>query len=660
MHNRIRRRNAVATTLLSMAISASLVFAAVPMASANDDGNPHRKPASSHTEPAATMVTARNDRVARLLASMSLEDKVGQMMQPDTRHITPQQAAEYHIGSILSGGGAAPESGNSASDWANRADSYQHAVINETGIPLLYGVDAVHGHNNVADATLFPHNVNLGQTGNAELVKQIGAITASEVRATGSNWVFTPTLGLPKNERWGRTYEAYGENADLSAKLGAAYIEGSQAGESGSGLAGSDSAIATAKHFIGEGITKDGVNQGDVPLDYNSEAFRKILDSELLVPYRAAVQDANVRSVMVSYNSIGGVKCHGNADLLTNVLKRGLGFTGIVITDYNGIDQIEGNLNYAQKVAKAVNAGVDMLMVDEHEGTQPKWIAARQAVIDGVNSGDIAMARVDDAVTRILNVKDEMGLLENPQLAYSNKELLAQFGGEAHRAVAREAVAQSLTLLKNRSTDDGSTLMNDLPSMKRIVVAGSSANDIGMQSGGWTITWQGSAGDITSGTTIYEGLKTAGKENGQTVDLKEDGSFTGNYDAAIVVAGESPYAEYAGDRTADQLTLQQKDINTISSIRKTHPNLPIVLVLTTGRALTITDQLKQVDAVVMAGFPGSEGEGVADVLLSADRDFSGHLTTTWPKDANNIAKKYIDPNTVLFPYGTGLVKSQVN
>ena len=591
------------------------------------------------------------DRVQQLLSQMTLEQKVGQMLQPDTRSITPEEVAEYYIGSILSGGGASPSTGNTAADWAARADEYQKAAIEGFGIPLLYGVDAVHGHNNVTDAVMFPHNVGLGQTGNAELVQQIGEITAKEVRATGANWTFTPTLGLPTNERWGRTYECYGENADLSARLGAAYITGSQ------GAFADYNAIATAKHFVGEGITTDGVNQGDVPLDYDSEEFQTILYEELLTPYKSAIA-AGVKSVMVTYNSIGGAKCHGNQALLTGVLKNELGFDGIVISDYNGVDQIEGNLTYAQKVQQAVNAGIDMLMVDGTEGSVAKWRAARQAVIDGVNSGAISIDRINDAVTRILNVKDEMGLLENPASAYSNQELLAEFGSDAHKAVARQAVSESLTLLKNTATQNGtSTIMQDLASMDNIVVAGTSANDIGMQCGGWTIWWQGFSGSYTSGTTIYEGLKEVAG-SGKTVDLSVNGTFTSDaYDAAIVVVGEAPYAESAGDRAAADLKLRDTDIEIINTISENHPDLPIIAVLTTGRPITIANQIDLFDAVIMAGFPGSEGAGVADVLLG-NQDFSGHLTFTWPWYAQDIEEKFTDSSKVLFEYGRGLTKAE--
>ncbi len=591
-----------------------------------------------------------SEKVQQLLDSMTLEQKVGQMLQPDTRSITPEEVAEYYIGSILSGGGASPSTGNTAADWAARADAYQQAAIEGFGIPLLYGVDAVHGHNNVTDAVMFPHNIGLGQTGNAELVAKIGEITAKEVRATGANWTFTPTLGLPKNERWGRTYECYGENPQLSALLGAAYITGSQ------GTWTESNAVATAKHFIGEGLAAGGVNQGDIPYDYDDPKFQEYLENELLIPYQSAI-DAGVKAVMITYNSLGGVKSHGHEQVITDLLKNRLGFDGIVISDYNGIDQIEGNLSYAQKVHKSINAGLDMLMLDGTEGAEPKWKAARAAIIDGVNSGAISMDRINDAVTRILNVKDEMGLLDNPESAYSNSALLADFACEEYKAVARQAVSESLTLLKNTATQNGtSTIMMDLADMDHIVVAGSSANDIGMQCGGWTIWWQGFSGSYTAGTTIYEGLKeVAGAD--VTVDLSVDGTFTSDaYDAAIVVVGEAPYAESSGDRAEGDLKLSDADIEAINTITENHPDLPVIAVLTTGRPITIANQLDQFDAVIMAGFPGSEGAGVADVLLG-EKDFTGHLTYTWPWYGQDIEEKFTDASKVLFEYGRGLKKA---
>lgn len=583
------------------------------------------------------------------LNSMTLEQKIGQMIQPDTRNITPEEVAEYQIGSILSGGGAQPTTGNRAEDWADRFDEYQKSAIDGFGIPLLYGVDAVHGHNGVSDATMFPHNVGLGQANDEKLIQEIAKVTASEMRATGANWTFTPTLGLPKNERWGRTYETYGENAELSAKLGSAYIKGSQ------GNFSEDNAIATAKHFIGEGIAKDGVNQGDIPYDYSDEEFQKVLKEELLVPYKEAIKN-DVKSIMITYNSFNGSKAHGNKELISELLKDELGFKGIVITDYNGVDQIEGDLSYEEKVIKSVNAGMDMFMVDEYEGDIPKWKAAYEAILNGVNDGQIDEDRIDDAVSRILSVKYEMGLFDNDfENAYANRDLLADFASDDHKAVAREAVAKSLTLLKNSELSD-STLMSQLSNMENIVVGGSSANDIGMQNGGWTITWQGSKGNITEGTTIYDGMKEVAPDKNFT--LTSNGAIQkGKFDAAILVMGEEPYAEYAGDRKPDELVLSNSDIALINKIKENDPNLPIVAVLTVGRPITIANQIDSLDAVIMAGLPGSEGAGVSDVLFG-NEEFNGNLTLTWPWYASDIEEKFTDSSKVLFEYGRGLKKNE--
>jgi beta-glucosidase len=591
-------------------------------------------------------------RVEQMLSQMTLEQKVGQMLQPDTRSITPQQVKDNYIGSILSGGGASPSTGNTATDWADRLDAYQQAAIEGYGIPLIYGVDAVHGHNNVYGATIFPHNIGLGQANDPELMTRIGAVTAEEMRATGAHWTFTPTLGLPKNERWGRTYECFGEDAELSAALGSAYIEGSQ------GDLGSESAIATAKHFIGEGITSDGINQGNVPLAYDSAEFQNILETELLIPYQEAI-DSGVKSVMVSYSSINGVKCHGNQELITDLLKGELGFQGIVVSDYNGIDQIEGNLSYQQKAIKGVNAGIDMLMVDGYNGATPNWMILKSAIIEGVNTNAITVERIDDAVRRILTVKFELGFMDDASLSYANRELLATVGSEEHRQIAREAVRKSLVLLKNTETNGGqSTLLSDLPNMDKVVVAGSAADDIGMQSGGWTISWQGATGNTTQGTTILQGIKEVAGD-GVVVDYSANGYFTEtDYQAAVVVVGETPYAEYAGDRAPGDLRLRDVDIQTINQIKTDHPDLPIIAVLTVGRPLTIADQIDDLDAVIMAGFPGSEGAGIGDVLFSDTYDFQGKLTYTWPWYAQDIPEKFVDSTKVMFATGRGLTKAE--
>lgn len=584
-------------------------------------------------------------QAATLVSQMTLEQKVGQMLQPDTRSITPQQVKEYYIGSILSGGGASPSTGNTLEDWANRADEYQKSAIEGFGIPLLYGIDAVHGNNNVQDATIFPHNIGIGQADDAALNKEIGSITAKEMRAMGANWAFTPTLGTPQNERWGRTYECFGEDVSLSAEMGSSYIEGLQSSFSSTGV------MATAKHYIGEGITTNGTNQGDV----DKELFDQELE-DLLKPYKKAI-DSGVKSVMVSYNSVDGVKCHGNKELITDILKEQLGFKGIVISDYNGVDQIEGNLSYQQKIEKAINAGMDMLMIDGYEGDTPKWLVARNNIIASVNDSKISMERINDAVTRILTVKCELGLIDHPESAYANKDLQDDFGSQQHRDVARKAVAKSLVLLKNSQTENDSNIMLDIKNMNNIAVVGEAGDDIGIQCGGWTISWQGSTGNITKGTTIFEGLREVGKD--KNIDYYANGYFTqDNYDAIIAVIGERPYAESDGDRSEQGLQINDNDKKVLNNIKANHPDTPVIAVLITGRPITIADYVDDFDAIVMAGLPGSEGAGVADVLLG-DTDFTGKLTYTWPWYGEDITKKFDDSSKVLFENGRGLTKSEV-
>ncbi|ONI46883.1 hypothetical protein AN642_00425, partial [Epulopiscium sp. SCG-B10WGA-EpuloA2] len=592
-----------------------------------------------------------SNTVENLLSTMTIEEKVAQMLQPEANDITPEQVAEYHIGSLLSGGGSGTSGDNTAQEWAERATKYHKAAIDGFGIPLLYGVDAVHGHNNVYGATIFPHNIGLGQTGNAQLVEEIGKLTTKEMLATGANWNFTPTLGMPRNERWGRTYETYSENVADVTKLGASLIKGVQS---------DNRAAATAKHFIGEGITENGINQGDVPMDYDSAEFQKILDEELALPYIEAIKQG-VQTVMVTYNSIGGEKSHGNKALLTDYLKGELGFEGIVITDYNGIDQIENTSSYKDQLVRGINAGIDMLMIaGDHEG-QKKWKAAYDLILEAINEDLITEERINDAVKRILTVKNNIGILTNPNLVYPDATLLDDVGSDAHRAVARNAVSQSLVLLKNSAGVDDTvaddTLLEELKDFDKIAVVGGSADDIGIQSGGWTISWQGSTGDITEGTTIYEGFNEVAPN--AEINYIANGYFSDNdYDVAIVVVGEDPYAETNGDRTPAGLRLKATDISAIEEVTKNHPDLPIVAVVVAGRPITIADQSDHFDAIIMAGLPGTEGAGVADVLLG-DEDFSGTLTFTWPWYAEDIEDKFTDASKVMFEYGRGLTKSEL-
>ena len=596
-------------------------------------------------------------RVQGIIDNMSPTEKVAQMIQADTRWITPEEVAELKIGSILSGGGAAPSTGNKLENWAASANSYQKAVIDANGIPLLYGIDAVHGNNNLYGATIYPHNIGLGAANDADLVTDIGKAVTSEVRAMGANWTFTPTLGVPHNERWGRTYETFGDDVDRVNALGNAYIKG---------IESDGSTMATGKHYLGEGLTTNGTNQGNVELsekDYQ-DLVNANMDNptvkEILTPYITAINNG-VDSIMVSYNSINGKKCHGNEDVITTLLKEKLGFKGIVISDYNGLDQIEGQDTYAKKAVACVNAGVDMLMVAEKTDDQPRWKVLYNALVTAANDGSISTERLNDAVARILTAKENLGLSDDPSKAYASTADKAKFGGDDHRALARKAVSESLVLLKNDEVDSNKTMMQALGDMKNIVVAGSGANNIGKQCGGWTITWQGATGDTTEGTTIFSGLKAAMEAKNGKVTYSLDGNFTNSdkkIEAAVVVVGENPYAEGYGDRTEGALKLPSNDIATINNIKNTHPDMPIVLVLETGRPIAVADFVNdsQIKGIVNAWLPGSEGAGVADVLLG-DKDFVGTNPITWTWYPQDITNKN-DETKVLYPVGYGLTKNQ--
>lgn len=589
------------------------------------------------------------ERVEALLAQMTLKEKVGQMVQPEQNGITLTEITKYGVGSILSGGGSAPRSGNSAEDWQKHINSIKQAALDSRlGIPVLYGVDAVHGHTNVYGATAYPHNIGLGAANDEDLMERIGAAVAEEVRATGIQWIFAPTLANPQNELWGRSYEGFSEDTELVANLGAAFIRGAQ-GEPGSEDFLSDThVLATAKHYIGEGYTASGINQGNVEMF--GEEFDTLLHETLLVPYKAAV-DAGVRTVMASFNSVNGVKCHENSYLLTDVLKGELGFTGLVIGDYNAVQQVSGK-NYKEQIVNCVNAGVDMLM-------EPyTWKEVINHLISAVEDGSISQDRIDDAVRRILRVKFEAGLFEEVIGSETENALLGQFGSDAHRELAREAVRKSLVLLKN-DTVSGRTAMEALADSSNILVIGSKADDIGAQCGGWTISWQGSTGNITEGTTILEALQNAAGE--RVITHNTDGVITGTEDAILVVIGETPYAETAGDRSSSTLTVSNDDKVLLANIKDSlaqarGKNVPVILVLLSGRPITIADYVDQFDAVVAAWLPGTQGDGVADVLLG-EYDFTGTLTYTWPWYASDIETKFEDPAVVLFANGTGLTKN---
>ncbi len=590
------------------------------------------------------------ERVEALLAQMTLEEKVAQMLQPEQSAISYNEIAQYNVGSILSGGGSGPRSGNTVNHWQYHIDSMKFVSVSNTrlGIPLLYGVDAVHGHNNVDNATVFPHNIGLGAADDEELMERIGGVVAREVRATGIQWTFAPALGNARNELWGRTYECFGEDVDVVTRLGAAFVKGVQ-GEVGSEeFLDEDHILATAKHYLAEGYTVDGANQGDVQM--SEEDFDKLLHDTLLEPYKASIE-AGARTVMVSLTSVNGLKTHEDGYLINDVLKGELGFDGFVISDYNGIQQVSG-LTYKDQVELSVKAGIDMFMEPND------WRACRESLIELVKEGSVPIERIDDAVRRILRVKFEAGLFEEAIGAEHEVELIEQFGKEENRAVAREAVRKSLVLLKN-DTVDGKTAIQALADSKNIVVTGLRADDIGAQCGGWTISWQGSKGDITEGTTIWEGLQAAA--GNRKLTYNQDGSVAADTEAVIVVVGEEPYAEMQGDRSTSNLTITNDDKALINALQASlaangKEDIPVIAILMTGRPVTIADYVADFDAIIEAWLPGTEGAGVADVLFG-EYDFTGTLTYTWPWYASDIEAKFEDESLVLFKKGTGLTKA---
>ncbi|MFV2175586.1 glycoside hydrolase family 3 protein [Actinomadura sp. LOL_016] len=565
-------------------------------------------------------------RVDDLIARMTLDDKLGQMTQPERRYIKPAEITEHRIGSVLSSGGSAP-SPNTPENWARMYDELQKAALGgPLRVPLMYGVDAVHGHNNVVGATIFPHNIGLGAARDPELVRRIGAATAREMTATGVDWNFAPCVCVVRNDRWGRTYESFGEVPGLPSAM-TTMVDGLQGAKLG---AGPTSVLATAKHYLGDGATQGGDDRGDARI--SEERLREIH----LPPFRAAVQ-RGVGSVMVSYSSWNGVKMHEHKHLITDVLKGELGFTGFVVSDYNGVDQIDGEPGFTRdEVARAINAGIDMVMVPE------EWKKFIRHLRAEVGEGGVPMARIDDANRRILTKKFELGLFEDP---LADRRYMKSVGGAEHRALARDAVAKSQVVLKN----SGGVLPFGATTGK-VFVAGRSADDIGRQSGGWTVTWQGKPGDITPGTTILEGIREVAG-SAVKVDYGSDGQgIDDSYDAAIAVVGEDPYAEYHGDRTGG-LGLDDADLRTIERLQAA--DVPVIVVLVSGRPLDIAQRLPGWDALVASWLPGTEGAGVADVLFGRTAP-TGRLPVTWMSAAAQQPINEGDGQTPLFPFGYGL------
>jgi beta-glucosidase len=566
-------------------------------------------------------------RVSDLLSRMSLDEKLGQMTQAERASVSNAQITQFRLGSLLSGGGSAP-SPNTATSWANMYDSFQNAALaTPLQIPMIYGIDAVHGDNNVNGATIFPHNIGLGATRDPALVQTIGHAVAEEVSGTGIDWDFAPCLCVARNDRWGRTYESFGETPDLPTQM-ATLITGLQ----GTTLGGPASVMATAKHYMGDGGTTNGTDQGNTQL---TEAELRAIH---LPPFQEAVR-RNVGSVMISYSSWNGVKMHSNQYLITTVLKGELGFSGFVVSDWQGIDQIDGQPGFTgAEIRTAINAGIDMVMVPND------WQNFISLLRTEVQAGRITTARVDDANRRILTKKFELGLFEHP---LTDRTYTSTVGSAAHRAIARQAVRESQVLLKN------SGVLPLAPANNKIFVAGKSADNIGYQSGGWTISWQGGSGAVTAGTSILQGIRNTVAPS-TTVTFNASGSgIDSSYRAAIAVVGETPYAEGAGDRPAG-MGLDTTDLNTIATLRAS--GVPVIVVLVSGRPLDIASELPNWNALVAAWLPGTEGQGVADVLFGVAAP-TGKLPMTWPASASQEPINVGDGQTPLFPFGFGLTYS---
>ncbi len=568
-----------------------------------------------------------NTRVDDLLSRMTVQEKIGQMIQVDKGNVTATKndITGYYIGSLLSGGGSVPSQNNPIS-WANMYDDFQsYALKTRLKIPLIYGIDAVHGHNNVFGATIFPHNIGLGATKNEKLVRMADSIVALEVAATGIDWTFAPCIAVVRNERWGRTYEGFGESPELSIPMARASVLGFQ----GEKPFEKNRILACAKHYLADGGTSNGTNEGNSIM--TEAELRKIH----LPGFIEAIKQS-VGSIMPSYSSWNGVKMHGNKYLLTDVLKTELGFSGFVISDWAGIDQLPGS--YRDDVKQSINAGIDMVMIPD------RYQLFSSTLAELINTGEVPISRIDDAVKRILRKKFELGLFEKP---YADRSLLPLVGSHSHREVARQSVRESIVLLKKK---DG--ILPLKKSGQKILVSGKGGNDIGMQCGGWTITWQGSMGNITTGTTVYSAIqKVVGSNN---VAYDRNAAVTSGFDAAVVVIGETPYAESAGDKS--DLSLDAEDINTVRKLKEA--GLKTIVILFSGRPMIINSIIPFSDAIIAAWLPGTEGFGITDVLFG-DYHPKGTLSHSWPRSMAQIPINFGDTNyDPLFKLDYGILSLQ--
>ena len=575
---------------------------------------------------------ADTEFVETLMSDMTLKETIGQMTQVDRQFLTDiSDISKYGFGSLLSGGGSTPAT-NEPKAWADMYDSYQReALKTRLQIPLIYGIDAVHGHNNVVGATIFPHNIGLGATRDAALVEAVARATALEVAATGMDWDFAPCLAVPDDYRWGRTYEGFSEDTDLVSQLGGAAVRGYQSTD----ISNPQSVLACAKHFIGDGGTTFGTGLNNLIDRGNLAISEEELRKRHLPPFQKAI-DEGVATFMAAYNTWNDVKCHANKFLLTDLLKEELGFKGFVVSDWAAIEEIPGD--YKSDIITSINAGIDMVMVPGAvKFGNESFENFLKLLEESVQEGSIPMERIDDAVKRILLIKKQSGLFDRP---FSDQQLLAHIGSDKHRQIAREAVRKSMVLLKNK---DG---ILPLPKEgKTIIVAGRGADNIGMQSGGWTISWQGDMGQTTDGTTILDAIKSA-VSPGTVVEYTPDGTaYTG--DLAVVVVGEKPYAEMQGDRK--DLKLDKEDLDVIKRFKEN--DIPVVVVLLSGRPMIITDEIEKWDGLIAAWLPGTEGSGVADVLFG-DYNPTGKLSFSWPKNMNQFPINPEDDH--LYSFGFGL------
>ena len=640
--NSVRARSGVLVAALALALVAckgddkAVVTAAA-------DANPWPQVAWPLAEDPAL-----EKRITELMATMTVEEKVGQLVQGDIASLTPDDVRKYRLGSILAGGNSDPGGRYDATpaEWLALADAFYEASMDTSqggkAIPVLFGIDAVHGQSNIVGATLFPHNIGLGAARNPELLRRIGEITALETRVTGIEWTFAPTVAVPQDDRWGRTYEGYAESPEVVASYAGAMVEGLQGKVGAPDFLDGRHVIASVKHFLGDGGTTNGKDQGDTRI---SEADLVRIHAAGYPPSIAA----GAQTAMASFNSVNGEKMHGHKPYLTDVLKGRMHFGGFVVGDWNGHGQVKGCTN--TDCPATINAGLDMAMASD------SWKGFYETTLAAVKAGTISQERLDDAVRRILRVKFRLGLFEAGKP--SSRAVGGQFallGSPEHRAVARQAVRESLVLLKNQ----GGVL--PLSPKQRILVAGDGANDVGKQAGGWTLNWQGTGTtrkDFPNADSIYEGIAQQAKAAGGEAILAVDGKYAQKPDVAVVVFGETPYAEFQGDlQTLLYKPGDDADLELIKRLKA--DGIPVVAVFLSGRPLWMNREINVADAFVAAWLPGSEGAGIADVLLrkadgTVQYDFKGKLGFSWPRTAtqyaNNVGQDGYDP---LFAFGFGL------